>query len=126
MYKFSKRSKKNLKQVHPDLVKVMKAAIKITPIDFGIIEGLRTYERQEKLYATGASWTMKSKHLANADGLSEAVDIAAFVDGQLRWDWPLYDQLAVVIKQVAEDLGIKIIWGGDWLKYRDGPHYQLA
>lgn len=120
MPRFSVRSVKNLAGVHPDLVAVMNAAIKDSPLDFAITDGLRTPERQQKLAAAGASSTLNSRHLTG-----HAVDVAVFVDGQVRWDWPLYDALAVHIKKCAAELKIPIEWGGDWKRFRDGPHYQL-
>ena len=41
MYKLSKRSMSNLVGVHPDLDAVIERAIQITPIDFGVSEGVR-------------------------------------------------------------------------------------
>lgn len=109
-----------LKGVHPDLVKVVKRAIEITPIDFTVLEGLRTKERQQQLVAKGASKTMNSYHLTG-----HAVDIAPLVDGKVTWDWKYYNQLAPVIKQAAKELGVNITWGGDWKTFKDGPHWQI-
>ena len=119
-FKFSKRSRSKLQGVNPDLVKVMERAIEITPIDFGITEGLRTVERQKQLYEAGASKTMNSKHLRG-----DAVDVVAYVGGQVSWDWPLYDAIAVAVKQAANELDIDITWGGDWTTFKDGPHFEL-
>lgn len=116
----SSKSLKRLEGVHPDLVKVVKRAIEITPIDFVVIEGLRTKERQHYLVAKGASKTMNSYHLTG-----HAVDIAPLVDGQASWDWKYYNQLAPAIKQAAKELGVDITWGGDWQKFKDGPHWQI-
>lgn len=120
MFKFSQRSLNNLYGVHRDLQTVAHEAIKITPIDFVVIEGLRTPERQKKLFESGASKTMRSRHLTG-----HAIDIAAWVDGQIRWDWPLYDALAVAMKQAANNVSVPLEWGGDWKTFKDGPHYQL-
>lgn len=120
MLKFSKRSLNNLKDVHTDLQAIACRAIEITPIDFVVIEGIRTVERQKKLFESGASKTMRSRHLTG-----HAIDIAAWVDGGIRWDWPLYDALAVAMKQAAKELDIPLEWGGDWKTFKDGPHYQL-
>ncbi len=113
------RSRKNLIGVHPDLVRVVKRAIEITDIDFTVIEGRRTLARQKRLVAKGASKTMRSRHLTG-----HAVDIAPYVDGRIRWDWPLYYPLAEAIKRAAADVGVPVEWGGDW-KWKDGPHWQL-
>ena len=114
------RSLDRLHGVHPDLVKVVKRAIEITPIDFTVLEGLRTVERQKQLVAQGASKTMKSRHITG-----HAVDLAPVVGGEVRWDWPLYKQLAVTIKRAAKEVGVTVEWGGDWLRFKDGPHWQL-
>ena len=118
-YKLSKRSRNNLKGVHPDLVAVVERALEITPVDFAVIEGLRSVERQKQLVAAGASRTMRSRHLTG-----HAVDLAAYVNG-IRWDWPLYDAIGVAMKTAAKELGVSIVWGGDWVTFRDGPHFEL-
>jgi peptidoglycan L-alanyl-D-glutamate endopeptidase CwlK len=101
-------------------VRVVKRAIEITEVDFTVIEGLRTRERQKELVASGASQTMNSRHLTG-----HAVDLAAWV-GEIRWDWPLYHKIAEAMKHAAAEDGIHIEWGGDWKSFRDGPHFQLS
>ena len=113
------KSLARLEGVHPDLVRVVKRAIEITPIDFTVTEGLRTVERQRALVAAGASPTTKSRHITG-----HAVDLAAIVMGEVRWDWPLYAKLAGAMKAAARELAIPLEWGGDW-KMKDGPHFQL-
>lgn len=120
MYSFSQRSKDRLKGVHPDLVKVMEEAIKESPLDFGITEGLRTLEKQKELFESGKSQTMNSRHLR---GL--AVDIAIFIDGKVNWDFPNYKLVADHIKEVAKKLNTPLQWGGDWISFKDGPHFEL-
>lgn len=116
------KSLERLKGVHPDLVKVVKlAASKVNdPLSLIVTEGIRTQMRQSELVQAGASTTMKSRHLTG-----HAVDLAARLAGEVRWDWPLYDKLAVAMKAAAAELKIPLEWGGDWKKFRDGPHYQL-
>lgn len=118
-FKLSQRSLNNLKGVHPDLVRVIHTAIKITTVDFAVIEGLRTKERQQELVKSGASKTLNSRHLTG-----HAVDLAAWVGGTIRWDWPLYHKIAEAVKEAAIIEGVAIVWGGDW-KFRDGPHFEL-
>ena len=119
-FSLSQNSINKLSGVHPDLVKVVKLAILMTDTDFSVLEGLRTIERQQMLFKSGASHTMKSRHLTG-----HAVDLGAFVSGEIRWDWPLYGKIAAAMKQAAKQLNIPIEWGGDWESFRDGPHYQL-
>jgi peptidoglycan L-alanyl-D-glutamate endopeptidase CwlK len=116
----SARSIKNLTGVHADLVSIVTLAAQRTPIPFEVIEGLRTVERQKQLVAAGASKTMNSRHITG-----HAVDLAPTVEGQVRWDWPLYRLLSPAIKQAAQDLGKPLIWGGDWKTFKDGPHFEL-
>lgn len=116
----SANSLKKLEGVHDDLVKVVYRAAEITDIDFVVTEGLRTIERQKQLVAKGASKTMKSRHLTG-----HAFDLAVSIDGEIRWDWPLYHKLAEVIKEAARIEGVPIEWGGDWVSFKDGPHFQL-
>jgi len=120
MFKLGKRSIKNLSGVHPALVCVVVRALELTEVDFAVIEGVRSRERQAKLVAKGASMTMNSRHLTG-----HAVDLAAWVDGGIRWDWPLYYKIAAAMKEASEEMNIQITWGGDWKKFKDGPHFQL-
>lgn len=114
------RSELRLKGVHPDLVRVVRRAAGISGVPFIVTEGLRTKERQAALVKAGASQTMNSRHLTG-----HAVDLAAMVDGQVRWDWPLYDKIAAAMKAAATGEGVPIEWGGDWRTLKDGPHFQL-
>jgi len=118
-FKLGPRSVARLKGVHPDLVKVVERAIQLSTVDFTVLEGLRTIERQKALVDAGSSQTMNSRHL---DG--HAVDLGAWVDGQVDWSWPLYSRIADAMKRAADELEIPIEWGGDW-KMKDGPHWQL-
>lgn len=119
-FRLSSRSRSRLKGVHPALIAVVEAAIVRSPVDFMVTEGLRTPARQAALVRAGASRTLKSRHLTG-----HAVDIAALVDGQIRWDWPLYPRIAEAFKAAALALGVPVIWGGDWPSLRDGPHFEL-
>ena len=120
-FDFSERSRRNLAGVHPDLVRVMWRAIRITPIDFVVTEGLRTEARQRQLVDAGASRTMRSRHLTG-----HAVDVAVLIGREVRWDWPLYVQLSRYVKEASVIESVPITWGGDWPKFRDGPHYELS
>lgn len=119
-HKFGARSLSRLQGVHPDLVKVLHRALELSTIDFTVLEGVRTTLRQAELVQKGASTTMNSRHLTG-----HAVDIAPFIDGEVRWDWPLYYKLAKAVKAAAAELNIAIVWGGDWKTFKDGPHFEL-
>lgn len=119
-YKFSKKSLDNLNGVHPDLRALAFRALELSPVDFMVIEGLRSKSRQRELVARGASKTMNSRHLTG-----HAIDIVPVVGGKVSWDWPHYYPLAEAVKKAAKELGIPIEWGGDWRSFKDGPHWQL-
>lgn len=120
MFTLGSRSRQRLEGVHPDLVRVVERAIGITTVDFTVLEGRRTPERQRQLVAAGASQTMNSRHLTG-----HAVDLGAWVNSQVRWDWPLYYRIADAMKAAAQAEDVPIEWGGDWKTFKDGPHYQL-
>lgn len=133
-YALGNRSKSNLIGVNADLVRVVKRAIELTTVDFMVIEGLRTKERQAELYAQGrkksgkiVTWTMKSKHI---DGL--AVDLLP-----APYDWAdvkNFDAVADAMFKAADELGVKIRWGRDWdgdgivgeKGETDSPHFELV
>lgn len=119
-FSFGTRSKERLQGVHLDLVKVLEEAIKESPLDFSITEGLRTKERQKALFDAGKSQTMNSRHLTG-----KAVDIAVIKDGEVTWDFKFYQLVADHIKKLAKELKIDIVWGGDWQSFKDGPHFEL-
>lgn len=144
MIKLNERSEKNLVGVHADLVRIVRRAAELSKLQFVVTEGLRTLERQRQLMAAGATRTLNSRHL---DG--HAVDLAAVVDGEVRWDWPLYCQLAQSMQMASHDTGVPVEWGGVWDRpldklspnlnvemvaycarhvgrdFCDGPHFQL-
>lgn len=120
MFILGSRSLSRLKGVHPDLVLVVKRAIQLTEVDFSVLEGLRTRTRQLELVRAGASQTMNSRHLTG-----HAVDLGAYVQGKVRWDWPLYHKIAGAMKRAARELEVPLEWGGDWKSFKDGPHFQL-
>jgi len=119
-FRLSQRSLQKLEGVHPELVDVVKRAIQITTVDFGVTEGVRALERQKELFAKGASTTMRSRHLTG-----HAVDLVAYIGTEVRWDWPLYYKIAGAMKEAALELDTTIEWGGDWRSFKDGPHFQL-
>lgn len=119
-YILSKSSLSKLKGVNADLVRVVHRAIQITECDFKVLEGRRTVARQRQLYEAKATRTMNSRHITG-----HAVDLCALIDGNVRWDWPLYSKIAAAMKQAAKELNVPIVWGGDWKSFKDGPHFEL-
>ena len=108
-FALSDRSLARLDGVDGRLAGVVKQAISLTAIDFGVTEGLRSIERQEELVRVGASQTMKSKHLTG-----HAVDLVAYINGRVSWELSIYDEIAAAIRAAALRTGLRIVWGGAW------------
>lgn len=119
-FSLSKKSKEKMEGIDMRLVRLVEQAINETEIDFTVLEGLRTPERQQQLVNDGFSQTMKSKHLTG-----HAVDLGAIVDGKLSWDKKHYPAIAVAMKKAAADQNVNIRWGGDFKSFFDGPHFEL-
>lgn len=123
---WSQRSLKNLTGIHPDLRRALDRALATSPIDFVIIEGLRSLERQKQLVAAKASKTMRSRHLTG-----HAVDLVPLLDldrdGKVEteemFNIPLMRQLNVHIAAAFETEKVPFEWGGEW--GWDFPHYEL-
>lgn len=117
-YNFSKRSLNNLATCHPKLQRLIHEVIK--EIDITIIEGHRTRTRQAQLVKEGKSQTMNSKHCYDP---SRAVDIAPY---PIDWnDIARFKIAGEIVKTIAQKLGIKIVWGGDWGSFKDYVHFEL-
>lgn len=94
-----------------------------------VIEGVRTVERQQALYAQGRTAKgpivthadgvkKRSNHQAHADGYGHAVD-CAFVDGNpfaVTHPWERYGR-------ALEARGL--VWGGRFASIMDKPHAEL-
>lgn len=120
-HEFSRKTEKNLKGVHKDLSEVMRKALKLSPVDFGISEGVRNQKRQLELLALGKSLTSKSRHLTG-----HAVDVFAVINGTVSWDFKHYQTIATAVFQAAKELSVDIEWGGNWTEIKDSVHFQLS
>jgi len=109
MFRLSNRSLSRLEGVDPSLVNVVKRAIELTKVDFGVSEGLRTIERQKELVAQGASQTMASKHIEG-----RAVDLVAYIGSRVSWELNLYDDIADAMRLAAIEQNAAIRWGAAW------------
>jgi peptidoglycan L-alanyl-D-glutamate endopeptidase CwlK len=123
----NKRSLKSLEGVHPLLVNLIEVAASNTPIDFTVVEGIRSKERQMELFQKGVSKSdgvkYPSNHQVKTDGYGHAVDIYANpinVNDTVR-----IRVVADHIKSVAKTIGVSIYWGGDWKNFKDYPHFEL-
>lgn len=150
-FKLSARSIERLSGVNDDLVRVVKRAIELTPIDFMVLEGLRTKDQAwinwgkgrtvAQLAAQGVPAKYAAPHLAKVTWLANplnskhiigrAVDLVPY---PVDWnDLKKFDQIAAAMFAAAGELGVKIRWGADWDgdgNYRekgesDSPHFEV-
>lgn len=133
------QSRARLKGVHPQLVRVVERAIELTTVDFMVLEGVRTPQRQRELYAQGrtrpgpvVTWTLTSNHFVKADGFGHAVDLCPW---PVDWtDLKKFDAISRAMFAAADELGVRIRWGADWDRdgkprergEGDSPHFELA
>lgn len=120
MRKYSQRSLDSLKGIHPDLRRVVDRALQESPLDFIVIEGVRSEARQRELVASGASQTMNSRHITG-----HAVDLLPIGSNGPEFAWPLYHKLGPAVEAAAKAEGVEITWGGRWRSFKDGPHFEL-
>ena len=115
-FRLSTQSMKQLEGVLPALRKCVELAIKYSAVDFRVLEGVRTLERQKEYVKKGASKTLKSKHLVQPDGYGHAVDLVAVVNGKVSWDFDEYYYIARAMDRAATELGLagNIRWGAAW------------
>lgn len=120
-FSLGEKSMNRLEGVHEDLVKVVKKAITITTVDFCVLEGLRTVERQKQLFDMGKSMTMHSRHLTG-----HAVDLGAYVNHEINWEPRYYNSIANAMIQAAASMDIPLQWGGSFKTFKDLVHFQLS
>lgn len=109
MAALSPKSEEKLIGVKPELVRVVKEAIKISLVDFGISEGLRSLERQKQLVSEGKSRTLASKHLSG-----DAVDLFAYVENKVSWEEKHYYVIARAMQVSAKKFATVVGWGAVW------------
>lgn len=109
MYKFSELSIRSLLTCDDRLQTIAYEAIKL--IDFRVLEGHRSKERQDFLHSNGSSQLPggKSKHNFSP---SKAFDVAPY---PINWkDRERFSYLAGIMIGIAHAKGIRLRWGGDW------------
>ena len=108
-FSLSSRSLKKLEGINETLIEVVKEAIQLTKVDFGVTFGMRTLEEQQKLFDSGRSQTMKSKHLEG-----RAVDLVAYFGSDISWELNIYDDICDAMAEAARRHTLAIKWGAAW------------
>ena len=131
MPRFSNNSLNKLDTCHKDLQRLFNEVIKY--YDCTILEGTRTLDTQQEYFRQGRSTldgvNKKSKHQSLP---SMAVDAICY---PIDWnDKARLYHFGGYVKGVADRMGIKIRWGGDWSgdnnfkdqNFHDLPHFELV
>lgn len=122
-YVFGTRSSQRLATCHPDLERVARKAISITPVDFTIVCGLRARNEQNEAYKNGFSkkrWP-NSKHNGHSPDYDEstALDFAPWIHSTINWnDEGSFYVVAGVLLAAAVMEEVHVRGGWDW--DRDG------
>ena len=128
MPRFGKNSKLRLTTCDERLQKVFNEVIKY--IDCSVLEGHRSKERQNKLYEEGQT-KVKFPDGRHNSSPSRAVDVTPYpVDWDDRERQTLF---AGFVLGIAQSMGIKLRWGGDWdmdfqvmdNRFDDFPHFEI-
>ena len=127
---FGKSSLERLDTVEDSLQSVCHLALQYSPVDFAILCGIRTPEEQEKRLAEGATQTKNSRHFANLNGKSEAIDFGvyingSYVNGDTADEIGYYRLVNQAFVRAAIELGIQIECGCLWRTFVDAGHVQL-
>jgi peptidoglycan L-alanyl-D-glutamate endopeptidase CwlK len=121
MPELSSQSRERLDTCHPLLQEVFMEVIKHR--DCTILCGHRGREDQEQAFASGNSKARygQSKHNYTP---SLAIDVMPY---PVNWDdMKGLHEFAGFVMGVAISKGIPIQWGGHFIGFFDGPHYELV
>lgn len=136
-FAFGATSQAHLVGLHPNLVRVLNHAIATSPIDFTILEGVRSDEQCFINFGKGrnaaqclaggcpakyaqpglakVTWlghALSSNHRAKSDGFGHAVDVAPW---PINWnDLAGFMRLKGIMFEAAAECGVTLRWGGDW------------
>lgn len=135
---FDEISNKRIEKLHPKIRKEVGALLQNAEyviddnLKIRVVQGLRTIEEQNSLYAQGR--TKPGVIVTNAKGGSSfhnyglAIDICFLWkqgDSSYKYDeqksWLIGPNFMKIVK-VFKDAGYK--WGGDWKSIKDNPHFE--
>lgn len=136
MDELSPVSEARLKELHPGLAeRIRQVARLLEPegINLVVVEGLRTWNEQDRLYDEGRTAGAPGQVVTNAAGghswhnFGLAVDCAPEIAalGPLAGiDWnPKHPQWK---RMEAVGVSVGLVTGANWLRIKDCPHFQLT
>ena len=107
---FGAKSKEHLARCHPQLQKVLKAAI--LKVDFSIIESTRNKKDQDYAYSHGFS-KVKFPNSAHNQTPSVAIDFIPYPFKNWQ-DTASFKKVGKIIVATGKELKIPVRWGGDF------------
>jgi peptidoglycan L-alanyl-D-glutamate endopeptidase CwlK len=117
-FNFGKKSEEELRKAHDDLEKILRKALFVSRVDFGIVQTHRSAAEQMAYFESGKTKVKRGKHNYYP---AEAADILAYVNGKgTYYHIESYIYLAGIIEAVAWVLFLTgetthvIRWGGNW------------
>lgn len=136
-FKLSKTSKERIKDIRDPLKELIARVLKKSPHDFGIPTngGRRTAQEQNNLFHQRPKVThldgfkKKSYHQSG-----NAFDIFVYDEHGACWKCiEKYKEISDIIKAeflIMQEEGLfdkdeKLIWGGDWIRFKDLPHFEV-
>ena len=137
IYRLGNTSRERLETCDPRLQLVIRGALATGLIDMSVTEGVRSEQKQNEYYAAGKSrlkWPRGKHNVTSPDQKSTAVDVAPYVNGKLSYDQRHCCFMAGIIMGVAQSIGFKIRWGGNWdmdgepvsdQDFQDLVHFEL-
>lgn len=105
----------------------------VSNFDIIITSTLRDNEKQLQIYKQGRELTNgsyvvvdKSKVVSNAKpgtsfhNYGLAFDFAVKINGKITWDVKYY----IEVGKIGKEVGLE--YGGDWINFKDYPHFQYS
>lgn len=123
-HRFDADSEALLRCVHPDLSRVMRWTLLMSPTEFIISAGISIQESFCYLDADGQYFNKDSRYLTG-----HAVDIAIknnSQDDEQKGDIEDYQRIANLVMKMAKKFSIDIEWGGERKDLNDKQHFELS
>lgn len=122
---FDYRTEKQLLSLDPQFrkkIRIFLSKARKEGIDLRLVEGHRSCERQNKLYAQGRTApgqiVTKAKCGQSPHNYKKAGDVYEFKNGKVLFENPNWDRIG----ELAVESGLE--WGGNWKSFKDRPHVQ--
>jgi peptidoglycan L-alanyl-D-glutamate endopeptidase CwlK len=118
-------SEQNISTLHPMVREAARKFINVADnngIKLRIVSALRTFAEQDSLYAQGRTKpgqiVTNAKAGQSSHNFGTAIDVVPIVNGKANWNAD-YNRIAAIGKEIG------FSWGGDWISFKDKPHFEM-